>query len=86
MFNERHQVAFASPRLIVVGVAADRRQIIRQARMTRLDVIVVNPCEKVSPNVTHLDYLRPRDVFFKWEAQRFFKEALQEFRPCLTAA
>ena len=56
VFNERHAVEFASPRLIVAGVAADRRQIIRQARAAKLDVIVVNPCKKVSPNVTHLDY------------------------------
>ena len=47
----------------------------RQARAARLDVIVVNPCKKVSPNVTHLDYLRLDDLFFKWEAQRFFREA-----------
>ena len=86
VFNERHEVAFASPHLIVVGVAADRRQIIRQARAARLDVIVVNPCKKVSPNVTHLDYLRLDDLFFKWEAQRFFREALEESRSCSTAA
>ena len=75
VFNERHEVAFASPRLIVVGVAADRRQIIRQARAAGLVVIVVNPCKKVSPNVTHLDYLRRDDVFFKIEARQFFGEA-----------
>jgi hypothetical protein len=86
VFNERHQVSFASPRLIVVGVAADRRQIIRQARAQRLEVIVVNPCKKVSPNVTHLEYLRLDDVFFKWEAQRFFSEALDQSRLCPTAA
>jgi hypothetical protein len=86
VFNERHKVAFASPRLIVVGVAADRRQIIRQARAARLDVIVVNPCKKVSPNVTHLEYVRLDDLFFKWEAQRFFREALDQSRSCLSAA
>lgn len=75
VFNERHEVTFASPRLIVVGVAADRRQIIRQARAAGLDVIVVNPCKKVSPNVTHLEYLRPDDLFFKWEARQFFTAA-----------
>ena len=74
VFNERHAVEFASPRLIVAGVAADRRQMIRQARAAKLDVIVVNPCKKVSPNVTHLDYLKLHDRFFKWEAQRFFRE------------
>ena len=81
VFNERHEATFASPRLIVVGVAADRRQIIRQARASGLELIVVNPCKKVSPNVTHLDYLRRDDVFFKWEAQQFFREALDQSRP-----
>jgi hypothetical protein len=85
VFNERHPVTFASPRLMVVGVAADRRQVIRQARAARLDVIVVNPCKKVSPNVTHLDYLRLDDLFFKWEAQRFFREAFDHSRSCLAA-
>jgi len=74
VFNERYPVTFASPRLVVVGVAADRRQIIRQARAAGLDIIVVNPCKKVSPNVTHLDYLRLKDTFFKLEAQQFFNE------------
>ncbi len=81
VFNERHEVKFASPRLIVVGVAADRRQIIRQARSAGLDVIVVNPCKKVSPNVTHLEYLQLDDLFFKWEAQQFFAEAFDQ-TPC----
>ena len=76
VFNERHEVDFGSPRLIVVGVAADRRQIIRQARARGLDVIVVNPCKKVSPNVTQLDYLRFNDIFFKCEAQQFFGDVL----------
>ena len=72
VFNERHEVDFASPRLVVVGVAADRRQIVRQARAAGLVVVVVNPCKKVSPNVTHLDYVRPTDLFFKCEAETFF--------------
>jgi hypothetical protein len=72
VFNERHEVEFASPNLIVIGVAADRRQIIRQARAAGVHVHVVNPCAKVSPNVTHLDYVRPDDIFFKMEARKFF--------------
>jgi hypothetical protein len=74
VFNERYEAQFASPNLIVIGVAADRRQIIRQARAKGLNVIVVNPCKKVSPNVTHLEYVRPGDRFFKWEAQTFFRK------------
>ncbi len=76
VFNERYPANFSSPRLIVVGVAADRRQIVRQSRAARMKTIVVNPCARVSPNVMHLDYLRAEDLFFKWEAKRFFAEAL----------
>jgi NAD-dependent SIR2 family protein deacetylase len=73
VFNERYEAEFGSDTLIVVGVAADRRQIIRQARKNGLKIVVVNPCKKVSPNVTHLEYLRDTDVFFKCEAQTFFR-------------
>ena len=72
VFNERYEVVFASPNLIVVGVAADRRQIIRQARAAGIRIHVVNPCAKVSPNVTHLEYVKPDDIFFKMEARNFF--------------
>jgi len=72
VFNERYDADFGSPRLIIVGVAADRRQIVRQARAAGLEVVLVNPCKKVSPNVMHLDYVRPTDVFFKCEAEAFF--------------
>lgn len=73
VFNERYEAEFASPNLIVIGVAADRRQIIRQARGAGLRIHVVNPCAKVSPNVTHLEYVKRDDVFFKTEAQKFFQ-------------
>lgn len=73
VFNERYNARFTNRSLIVVGVAADRRQIIRQARKHRMKVVVVNPCKKVSPNVTHLDYLRPTDTFFKVDADTFFR-------------
>ena len=72
VFNERYNVEFSSPRLIVIGVAADRRQIIRQARSCGVNVVVVNPCKKVSPNVMHLEYVRNDDLFFKCDADHFF--------------
>jgi hypothetical protein len=72
VFNERYETSFESPTLIVVGVAADRRQIIRQARAAGLNIAVVNPCQKVSPNVTHLEYVRKTDTFFRTTAQDFF--------------
>ena len=76
VFNERYDAAFSSPRLIVIGVAADRRQIVRQARSSGMNVVVVNPCKKVSPNVMHLEYVRPDDVFFKCDAEQFFSEVM----------
>jgi len=77
VFNERHPVTFTNRRLIVIGVAADRRQIVQQARGKGLHVIVVNPCAKVSPNVTHLDYLRSRDTFFKMTFDEFVRGLLE---------
>lgn len=72
VLNERCEVALPSPRLIVVGVAADRRQVVAQARAKRRQLIVVNPCERVAPHVRHLTYLTHRDVFFKTRAHAFF--------------
>src|SRR4249919_2350039 len=76
VFNERYNVEFSSPRLIVIGVAADRRQVIRQARSCGVNVVVVNPCKKVSPNVMHLEYVRNDDLFFKCDADHFFGEVM----------
>ena len=73
VFNERYEAKFQNPTLIVIGVAADRRQIIAQARKQGLRIVVVNPCYKVSPNVTHLDYLRREDTFYRTEAEKFFR-------------
>jgi hypothetical protein len=76
VFNERYNGEFSSPRLIVIGVAADRRQVIRQARSCGVNVVVVNPCKKVSPNVMHLEYVRNDDLFFKCDADHFFGEVM----------
>jgi hypothetical protein len=72
VLNERCEVALPSPRLIVVGVAADRRQVVAQARARRRQLIVVNPCERVAPHVRHLTYVAHGDVFFKTTAHEFF--------------
>lgn len=72
VFNERYPAEFASPNLIVIGVAADRRSLVKQARGRRLDVTVVNPCVSVAPRVRHLDYLREQDLFVKVTAEDFF--------------
>lgn len=78
VFNERYPARFASPNLIVIGVAADRRSLVAQARGARLDVIVVNPCVSVAPRVRHLDYLREQDLFVKVTADAFFRPIMDE--------
>jgi hypothetical protein len=60
----------------VVGVAADRREIVRQARARRMRIVVVNPCSRVSPRVQHLNYVRPHDAFYRVTADEFFAALL----------
>lgn len=72
VLNERFQARFTANALLVVGVAADRREIVRQARARRMKVVVVNPVANVSPNVQHLEYLRPGDWQFRMTAREFF--------------
>lgn len=81
VFNERFPVAFHTPRLIVVGVAADRREIVRQARARRMRIVVVNPCAQVSPRVQHLNYIRPGDIFFRETADSFFTRLHASLEP-----
>jgi hypothetical protein len=78
VLNERCEVAPPSPRLIVIGVAADRREVVAQARARRRQVIVVNPCKRVAPHVRHLTYLKERDVFFKTTADAFFGQLVRD--------
>ncbi len=78
VLNERHAVEPRSERLIVVGVAADRRQLVQQYRRAGAEIVVVNPVLRVSPKVRHLDYIRPRDPFFRTTADHFFGTAASE--------
>lgn len=61
-FNSR------SNALLVVGVSADRRGIIAQARQQGFKIVVVNPYEAVSPGAKNLDYLENGDIFFRLKA------------------
>jgi hypothetical protein len=79
VFNERYPARFASKNLIVIGVAADRRSLVAQARGHRLDLTVVNPCVSVAPRVRHLDYLREDDLFAKMTAESFFARVMNHF-------
>jgi hypothetical protein len=81
VLNERCPVEFRTPRLIVIGVAADRRDVVAQARAQRRRVIIVNPCHRVAPHVRHLTYLRERDVFLKTTADEFFAAIRGELAP-----
>ncbi len=65
--NEFHQVHFhpESNALLVVGVSADRRGIIAQARQRGLKLVVVNPYIPVSPGAKNLDYLRDGDIYYR---------------------
>ena len=48
--------------LLVIGVAADRRRIIAQARSHGMRIVVVNSERVVSPFAQNRSYLRPGDV------------------------
>lgn len=50
--------------LLVVGVSADRRGIIAQARQRGLRIIVINPYLPVSPGAKNLDYLQSDDIYY----------------------
>jgi hypothetical protein len=54
--------------LLVIGVAVDRRDVIKQARYEGLKIISVNPVFGVAPHSRNMDYLREGDIFFKEEA------------------
>jgi hypothetical protein len=79
VLNERFPVHLQSPRLIVVGVAADRRSIVAQARRQGREIVIINPCMRVAPHVRHLDYYRATDSFYKITAQEFFTAIRTEF-------
>lgn len=68
--NEFHPVEFSpdSNALLVIGVSADRRGILAQARERGLKLVVVNPYLPVSPGAKNLDYLSDEDVYFRMTA------------------
>ena len=70
IFPDRFEVQFDSKvkSLLVIGVSADRREVVKQARRWGLKVIVINPVHKVSPRSRNMDYVRAGDIFFKGEA------------------
>lgn len=79
VLNERHPASFETDTLLVVGVAADRRDLIQQARRAGMDVVVVDPIDDVSLGVKHLDFVRERDRFHETTADEFFRRAREQF-------
>lgn len=89
VFNERFPARFQSKTLLVVGVAADRRQLIQQARGQSMHIVVVDPYSKVSHGVQHLNYIKKSDIFCRVTAHQFFNELRSSLKvwkdidPCL---
>jgi hypothetical protein len=65
--------------LLVVGVAADRRGIIGQARQAGLPIIIVNPVFRVSARSQNLSYMRKGDIFICNTADRFFERLKDDY-------
>jgi hypothetical protein len=79
IFNDRFPITFTHEErtLVVVGVAADRRGVIEQARKQGLRIVVVNPHLPVSPKSQSLSYLRRRDAWYRTSAHDFFTRYVQ---------
>lgn len=54
--------------LLIVGVSADRRGIIAQARQRHLKLVVINPYIPVSPGAKNLNYLQDGDIYYRLSA------------------
>lgn len=70
IFPDRYPVEFdpEAKALLVVGVAVDRRDVIKQARRKGLKIIAINPVFGVAPHSRNMDYLCKGDIFFRREA------------------
>ena len=64
--------------LLVVGVSADRRGIVQQARKAGRKIVIINPIKPVSPLSRNMDYLRSGDVLIRKEF-RSVCDALERF-------
>jgi hypothetical protein len=62
--------------LVTIGLAADRRGIVRAARATGLRIVCVNPFTQVSPRAQNLSYLREEDIWLKTTAEEFTSQFL----------
>lgn len=71
IFPDRFPVAFDSgvKSLLVIGVAVDRRDVIKQGRAAGLNIIAINPVFGVAPHSRNMDYLCRGDIFFRQRAR-----------------
>src|SRR3989344_9326968 len=63
--------------LLVVGVAVDRRDVIKQARRAGLKIIAINPVMGVAPHSRNMDYLRKGDLLFRETAQKALPKIIE---------
>ncbi len=54
--------------LLIIGVAVDRRSVIKQARAKGLKIISINPVFGVAPHSRNMDYLSEGDIFYRGTA------------------
>ncbi len=82
IFPDRFPVKFDPTvrTLLVIGVAVDRREVIKQARGKRMRIIAINPVFGVAPHSRNIDYLTKGDIFFKGKAGEVLPKIAKYFR------
>ncbi|MBI3486051.1 hypothetical protein HY025_03865 [Candidatus Daviesbacteria bacterium] len=80
IFPERYSANFhpKARSLLVIGIAVDRRQIIKQARRKGLNIIAINPVLRVAPHSRNMDYLSKGDILFKQTANNVLPKIIAE--------
>ena len=81
IFPDRFPVKFdpGVRTLLVIGVAVDRREVIKQARGKRIRIIAINPVLGVAPHSRNIDYLVRGDIFFKGTAGEVLPKMAEYF-------
>lgn len=79
IFPDRFPVEFnpTVKSLLVVGVAVDRRDVIKQARKKGLKIIAINPVMNVAPHSRNMDYLSQGDILFRLKAKEAFSKIIE---------
>ena len=80
IFPDRYPATFdpSVKSLLVVGVAVDRRDVIKQARHAGLKIIAVNPVYGVAPHSRNMDYLCEGDIFYREKASEALSKIIRE--------